>query len=285
MSSNPILALNELPYATVHALACSANAIAARHVHPLRRWFWARRRPSGLMTCDLCHRAWVAPTETPKHADYCPVGRTQEVAQKIIAMGSEPLPEHLQPRIVETRTFEPHEIAPFHPSSLPLLRLEDHPLPGEEKCGEEFGIHGHELLCTLKKGHPAIRNAFGHWSPFLGTQTSPSHERSEGSAAAGRAGGNSSGANLPEAPDYQEPWAWDPNLGVVVDRNGNTVANMLLTDLDPLEQKEFGRRIAVCLNFCREMPNEELRHIDSVVAGMVAEEREEAVTAPREVIQ
>lgn len=247
MSSNPILALNELPYATVHALATSANAIAARHVHPLRRWFWARRRPSGLMTCDLCHRAWVAPTETPKHADYCPVGRTQEVAQKIIALGSQPLPKHL--------------LAPD--------------LTVDQKSALRDAWGAGEIDKDAKVLEPGLRI----------TETSPTHERSEGSAEAGRAGGNSSGANLPEAPDYQEPWAWDPNLGVVVDRNGNTVANMLLTDLDPLEQKEFGRRIAVCLNFCREMPNEELRHIDSVVAGMCAEEREEAVTAPREVIQ
>jgi len=94
---------------------------------------------------------------------------------------------------------------------------------------------------------------------------SPSHdERSDGGTKTGRPGGVP--AALPLAPSYQEPLAWNPNLGVVVDRHGNTVANMLLTDLEPLEQKDFGVRIAVCVNFCREIPSDELRRWDRIVS-------------------
>lgn len=277
-----ILALDQLPFDVVYKLACSANAVAARHVKPVRRTLFLVKR-AGLMGCDVCHRTWVAPTEPPKHADFCPVGHTQKIAQEIIRLHSQPLPEHFAVPASSVGHLE---------SSAPLLSLEDHPLPGEEKCAEVFGIRGHELTCTLRKGHPVVRNIFGHWNASLGVQYLPSrepglritevpavsssHERSDGTVEAGRAAGEPSGnATLPAAADYCEPWAYNPELRQVRDKHGFLVADFLEgTDLTVEEKERVGERIVACVNFLAGNSTEWLRDARLKIAGSTGEREE-----------
>lgn len=120
--STSIPALDRLSFDAVHKLACAANALGARHIRPIRRWPWSRGYVKGLMGCDVCHRNWVARTGTPAHADWCPVGRTQQMAQQIIAMGSQPLPKHLSATEVPAFTKRLDTPAPQ-----PGLRIQEVP--------------------------------------------------------------------------------------------------------------------------------------------------------------
>jgi hypothetical protein len=197
----------------VHALACSAAALASMHVRPVSRRPWSASRH--LMACDLCSRTWVRGTPAA-HADYCAVGRTVTRAERIIALG-----------------------------------------PGRKELGDF-------LLGTPPTGLYEARET----GDLRRELNSLSHERSEASGSTvSRAGEGRSGLALESegAYGYQEPWAWDRKLGVVVNPLGQTVANMILVDLSVLEQEQFGRRIVACVNFCRGMSNGELRAVDEAV--------------------
>lgn len=59
--------------------------------------------------------------------------------------------------------------------------------------------------------------------------------------------------------DYSEPWSSPPDAyETVVDKFGETVVDMLGSDLPKRFEADYARRIAACVNFCHRIPTDVL---------------------------
>lgn len=293
MNPNSILALDQLPFDVVRKLACSSNALAARHLHPVSRWPWSKQRH--LLTCDVC--AYTFAGNQPRHAGWCHVGRTQEVAQQIIKLGSEPLPKHIKPATEQmtpvqalaqmqadcSRWFD-EAIAEYRdelPEGL-LAPVRQFVLAAWIASATRTITDQRAELrraWTEANERPSDPDRVAFLEPGLRITEVSSHERSDAKGSAGerRADGGPSGSSptVAPAPEYGEPLAWDPVLRRILDRYNMVVADLSRADLTPEEKQKLGRRIVACVNFLAgSCSNEWLRDASQKVAESMGEREE-----------